>query len=249
MEQINNVSREPLVEILREFSMKHHLLVGNHGNSERVLALSSIIGTSHSTVDDWFKKFTVPTGIRMCKLNLLLSLCGFETVGRKDLTPLVRVFSDTFATVVTLEEATKELGVSASNLLIWLRGDTQPKQTQQVIDFNQKYAEKRLAKTREWKRLLEDKGFAVPSVTFSDRKSFDSTQIVPQPPFTEQGDSKLADQMLIHLMQTLSISINMGGVLSDENRKKAIRQAVGHAEIANLIGSLQKLSMASFNLS
>lgn len=244
MGQANITKSGPLAEMLREFSSKHHLTVGEPGNSERVSVLAALVDVPRNTMEEWFKRYTLPSGIRVCKLNLLLSLCGYEADERKKLSPVVRLFGDTLATVVTLEEAANEIGVTPKNPLFWLRGDAQPKQVQQVTDFNQKYAERRSAKIRLWKGALEENGFVEKYETVSDRKP------IP-PPATDlrSCDAEFADQTLIHLMKALGTTVRMCGVLSDDKRKKAIRQAVGHAELADLIGNLQKLSMASFNLS
>lgn len=238
----------PFTDLIRQFSVRHHLTTGEPGSTERLAILGSLLEAPRSTVEGWFKNSVPPAAGKARKVQLLLSLCGYEADERSELSPVMRVFADTLSTVISVEAAATELGLVPDNMHIWLRGQKQPKDIDSVVRLNEKYTDKRLAKIRVWKRTLQEHGF-VSDGAVPEKKSIPIVTEPQETPVPQGCSTEHADETIIHLMKALGTMLRMCGVLSDDARKKAIRQAVGHAEIADLLGDLQKLYQAPFNLS
>lgn len=245
MDQKKSVSG-PMAELLRQFSVAYRLGKGEAGSGERLAVLGNILEAPRSTLEGWFKECTPPCGKRAPKVQLLLSLCGFEADERTQLSPMLRLFFDTVVTASTVEDAAKELGVLPENVLIWVRGEISPKSTAPLVAFNEKHAEKRQAKIRTWKRTLQENGFTVLAASSPPAgiKPVPVPVVVQQAVVASRCDTRIADEALIYQMRALRAMIRTCGVLSDEGRKKAIRQAVGYDELAELLGDVQRLMMA-----
>lgn len=230
------IASGPLADMLKQFSAKYRLGNGEAGNGERISVLCSLLSAPRTTAENWFKKDVLPTAEKARKLQLLLSLCGYEADERTALSPTIRTFIDTIVTVVSVEQAAQELHGTTDSILIWVRAQVHPKKMQDIVAFNEKHSLKRQAKIKEWKRILADNGF----ISQSERAS-----AVPK---MQDSEPRLADDVIVHQARALGAAICSTGVLSDDARKKAIRQAIGHEQLAELIGDLQRLSMANFNL-
>ncbi len=236
----------PFVDILKQFSREHRLGHGEAGNGERLAVLCNVLGAPRSTAENWFKNDIMPTSGNMRKVELLLSLCGYESEERRSFSPTVRLFVDTLTTVVSIEEAAQQLGGTSENIKNWVRGTSQPKSLQDIIAFNDLHAAQRTAKIKEWHKCLEDGGFIVSATKTQESSSVKVTSVAVGA--EETVDIQQIDQAIAHQAKALLSTIRSSGVLANGTRRKAVRQSVGYDDLAKLVGDLQRISMADFNL-
>jgi DNA-binding transcriptional regulator YiaG len=234
----------PFVDILKQFSLEHRLGHGEAGNSERLAVLCNVLDAPRSTVENWFKNDITPTSGNMRKVELMLSLCGYESEERRSFSPMIRLFVDTLTTTVSIEEAAQQLGGTSENIKNWVRGTSQPKNVQDIIAFNDLHTSQRVAKVKEWRRCLEDGGFIVAVSKTEEVVLVKATSV---PGESEKVDMQQIDQAIAHQAKALLSMIRSSDVLANGARKKTIRQAVGYDDLAKLVGDLQRISMADFN--
>ncbi len=230
-------------QAIEQFAKKFNLHQFAAENIGHFTTLCHVLEYPRASVKGWFKRGIPPTAERARKLQLMLSLCGFDSQERKDLNPIMRTFFDTISTVVSVEDAAEEVDGKPKNLLNWVRGTSEPKSFVKIIDFNQRHSHAREAKIKEWRTLLKNSGFIT-----AESHQVAATHVATQVPSPKSVDTSLVDGAITHQAMALHASITSSGVLADDQRRKFVRQGIGHEALAELIGSLQRLLMANYDL-
>lgn len=231
----------PLSELFPKFAQSFSLVPGSPGMYSKSHRIADIISCPKNSVTDWFRKGTIPTGERFAKLGLVMSLCGYEILERNAFDPTVQTFIDTVITVTGVNEAAQQIDVKPENILTWFRGEIKPKSIGNIIAFNEKYNIQREKEILKWKKALEESGF-IPS-SISEVQPIISPLVKKEEKVIVPTKTKESEDVIIYLLKALQVSLRTD-VLVDEEKKKAIRQAIGHWTLAELISNLQKVSLA-----
>lgn len=244
----------PLVELLPRFTNDFNLGEGQVKSISKSAVIARIIDVPSPSTRLWFFRGIQPTGERRSKLTLLMSLFGYVATERAELDKTMLTFADTIATVIDVDKAIKETGFSRKKITAWLRGDEKPRRLEEVSSFLRRHSKEKEERINLWKEELRKCGFAItPS---PDVLAFGPNLRVVQSgndgnvsTLIQGGALTKEDEVLVSLLKALRVQVGSTGVLFDDVRKKTIRRAMGHAEFADLIGDLQKLSMAHYDKS
>ena len=117
-------SKGTTLECLREFSVNNGFKHVSKKDAPRRKNLCTILGINpQKTGREWFDKFTLPTGINLIKLQILLESMGYTVTERMNLSTLAHRVGDhmIFCDVLPKDLATR-VGVQDNAIMNWATG-------------------------------------------------------------------------------------------------------------------------------